>query len=241
MLGPSGGGFLNLGAPEVLVVGAVAYALIGPKELYKLARQAGEFLGEWQQLGQQAQSTFKDALEQELADDDASAAGSSSIADRLRDEANAFTDTIRDSLDEVRGATTKPSPGDIPETLSAPPPDALEAPDELLQQLRAEMGDPEANRANFAEQISGDRNARVLAEDRLGSAEESLLDTQIAEAENQLAILRTEQEVLAMRRKQELANAERARRALEDEVLAVREAEAAAASEAGEAEAEASS
>ena len=43
MFGPGGGGgFLNLGGPEVLVIGAVAWAILGPKELYKLARQAGE-------------------------------------------------------------------------------------------------------------------------------------------------------------------------------------------------------
>ena len=55
MFGPGGGGggFLGVGAPEMVVIGAVAWALLGPKELYKLAKQAGEFLGEWQQLGQQ--------------------------------------------------------------------------------------------------------------------------------------------------------------------------------------------
>eukprot|EP00965_Chrysotila_dentata_P238287 6202402-Pleurochrysis_carterae.AAC.2 len=53
MFGPGGGGFLNLGAPEVIVIGAVAWALLGPKELYRLAREAGNFLGEWQQLGRQ--------------------------------------------------------------------------------------------------------------------------------------------------------------------------------------------
>ena len=52
--GPGGGGFFNLGGPEVVVIGAVAWVLLGPKELYKLSREAGKFIGEWQQLGQQA-------------------------------------------------------------------------------------------------------------------------------------------------------------------------------------------
>ena len=65
------GGFLNLGAPEVIVIGAVAWAVLGPKELFRLAREAGEFLGQWQQLGQQARDQFTSALEQELAEDEA--------------------------------------------------------------------------------------------------------------------------------------------------------------------------
>ena len=60
MFGGPSGGFLNLGAPEVIVIGAVAWALLGPKELYRLAREAGSFLGEWQQLGRQAGACIRD-------------------------------------------------------------------------------------------------------------------------------------------------------------------------------------
>ena len=74
MFGGFNGGFLNLGTPEVIVIGAVAWAVLGPKELFRLAKQAGEFLGQWQQLGQQAKDTFTSALEQELADDEATSA-----------------------------------------------------------------------------------------------------------------------------------------------------------------------
>jgi hypothetical protein len=65
-----GGGFLNLGTPELIVIGAVAWALLGPKELFKLAREAGTFLGEWQQLGMQAKQNFQDAIESELVEDE---------------------------------------------------------------------------------------------------------------------------------------------------------------------------
>ena len=71
MVGGFNGGFLNLGAPEVIVIGAVAWAVLGPKELFRLAKQAGEFIGQWQELGQQAKDTFTSALEQELAEDEA--------------------------------------------------------------------------------------------------------------------------------------------------------------------------
>merc|ERR1719440_43785 len=67
---PGGGNFLNLGTPEMFVIGAVAWALLGPKELYRLAQEAGKFLGEWQQLGQQAKNTFTEAIEAELREDE---------------------------------------------------------------------------------------------------------------------------------------------------------------------------
>jgi Sec-independent protein translocase protein TatA len=76
MLGGGGfnGGFLNLGAPEVIVIGAVAWAILGPKELFKLAKQAGEFIGEWQSLGMQAKNQFTSALESELAEEESGTA-----------------------------------------------------------------------------------------------------------------------------------------------------------------------
>ena len=67
--GGPGGGFLNLGAPEVIVIGAIAWVLLGPKELFRLSREAGAFLGQWQQLGQQAKNQFQEALESELAEE----------------------------------------------------------------------------------------------------------------------------------------------------------------------------
>ena len=70
MFGPGGGSFLNLGTPEMIVIGAAAWALLGPKELYRLAAEAGKFLGEWQTLGLQAKATFTDALESELREDE---------------------------------------------------------------------------------------------------------------------------------------------------------------------------
>jgi Sec-independent protein translocase protein TatA len=70
MFGPGGGSFLNLGTPEMIVIGACAWALLGPKELYRIAQEAGKFLGEWQSLGLQAKNTFTDALESELRADE---------------------------------------------------------------------------------------------------------------------------------------------------------------------------
>ena len=48
------------------------------------------------------------------------------------------------------------------------------------------------------------------AEERVIAAEEALIDTRIQEAENQLAMLRTEAKVLELRKQQQQANAARA-------------------------------
>lgn len=70
MFGNFGGGFLNMGTPELVVIGAVAWAILGPKELFRLSKEAGKFIGEWQQLGMQAKDTFASALENELLEDE---------------------------------------------------------------------------------------------------------------------------------------------------------------------------
>uniref|UniRef100_A0A7S0PXQ3 Uncharacterized protein n=1 Tax=Coccolithus braarudii TaxID=221442 RepID=A0A7S0PXQ3_9EUKA len=237
MFGGPTGGFLNLGAPEVVVIGAVAWALLGPKELYRLAREAGSFLGEWQQLGRQAQSTFTDAIEREMAEDAAKDGSSSvssnlgSMTSKLREEANSALDTIRDSMAPLEEYAAPPPPrkevpplneymarasAAEPGQAAAQPPPPLEPPPELLGQLEASLGNPAENRATFLQQISGDVNRRVLedggaAPPSVQSADEDLIETQIQEAENQLATLRAEAQVIALRRAQSEANAERAR------------------------------
>eukprot|EP00316_Scyphosphaera_apsteinii_P005541 CAMPEP_0119329348 /NCGR_PEP_ID=MMETSP1333-20130426/75626_1 /TAXON_ID=418940 /ORGANISM="Scyphosphaera apsteinii, Strain RCC1455" /LENGTH=267 /DNA_ID=CAMNT_0007338445 /DNA_START=94 /DNA_END=897 /DNA_ORIENTATION=+ len=209
MFGPAGsGGFLNLGAPEVVIIGAVAWVLLGPKELYKLARQAGEFLGEWQQLGRQAQATFKDALDQELGDD---AKVSKDPPRPLRSSQGVDSLPSLSEFGEMRQNLQESS------VASAVQP---AAPD--MKELYQTFGEPEKNRDNFMEQVSGERNKQVMQEwptemssldtvDGVQVAEEELIETRIAQAENELAALRAEAQVLELRRKQQEANAERAR------------------------------
>jgi hypothetical protein len=112
----------------------------------------------------------------------------------------------------------------------------------------SELGEPSANAAKFAEQISGARNAAVLSEypaelawDEpatpapadgspldVQSTSEALLGNQIAEAENRLQMLKAEQSILAMKRKQLEANAARAQRMAEERLAAAEKALAAA-------------
>jgi len=209
--GPGGGGFLNVGTPEMFVIGAVAWALIGPKELYKLARQAGEFLSEWRTLGAQAQAQFKEALEAEMAEDEPAKPSPPSPA-ATPDDFPSLADMAEKKSQTASSADVGPFDQMSQEEI-----------DELTRNLYEEMGDPVSNGANFQEQMSGKRNAEVLNEypqnlsaeggggwGDLDSAEEGLLDTQIAEAENRLATLQAEAQVIALRKKQQMSNFERA-------------------------------
>lgn len=263
--GFGGGGFLNLGTPEVIVIGAVAWAVLGPKELFRLAKQAGEFLGQWQSLGQQARDTFTSALEQELAEDEAKKEAEAAPPPAWGETPPAEPAT---TMASTTAAATGSSSSSIPplEEYAAAREVAERAADggELSEAeadaLRAglydTLGDPESNAANFAEQMSGARNAAVMekypealsADDAVGpsmgpqdgsaldvtSSDELLLQNQIDETENELAMLQAEKRVLALKRQQLEANAERARRMAEE--LAAEEegaAELAPAAEAG--------
>ena len=277
MFGPdSGGGIFNLGAPEVMVIGFVAYTVLGPKELFKIAREVGDLLGQWQELGQQARRTFQEALEAEMAEEDNQAAEKAAAEQAAANVAAGVTappppvpapappPMSTSEAEPVPTAGSGPPKGpskgtevtirtpsgeestrSISRVDSLPPlseytalrsEDTSAPGDEELASLRESMledfGDPETNRATFQEQISGVRNKQVLAEypAELGApppmdgsaedvqyADEALLATQISQAENELATLRAEQQVLALKRKQLQANAQRAQRMAEEQ------------------------
>jgi len=251
MFGPGGGGgFLGVGTPELFVIGAVAWALLGPKELFRLSRQAGEFLGEWQKLGTQARDQFKEAIESEMREDELKAAVEGA------EKPSPFSQFTPDALKEKAAPLGIPPLADMAEAkakereaeYAAGIPElgtgewlgdlGREVDDdekaELYRKAVEEMGDPVTNRNNFEEQISGARNAAVLDEfpqelsvedweaDPL-KPDEDLLSTQIAQAENQLATLRAEAKVLSLRRSQQQANAARAEKFSEEGATAASE------------------
>lgn len=245
MFGPGGGGgFLNMGTPELVVIGAVAWALLGPKELYRLARQAGEFLGEWQQLGTQARDTFKEAIESEMREDElkktmdeVASPFKSFTPDALKEKASEAGMGIPPLADYAETKRKERQEGDMPDMGSGTwvggdlgREVSEEERAELYAKAVEEMGDPVNNAANFASQMSGERNQQVLEEfpqelsyddwvvDPL-APEEDLISTQIAEAENQLATLRAEAKVLGLRRQQQQSNAARAQALEEEEAL----------------------
>jgi len=261
------GGFLNLGTPEVIVIGAVAWAVLGPKELFRLAKQAGEFIGQWQQLGQQARDQFTSALEEELKEDEVKAAEAAAATAPPPAEwaeppaagpATPAT-TMAASAATAEGAAAGSSSSSIPsladyaaargadesdEAFGASASSDMTAEEEaaLRASLTDTLGEPESNAQNFQEQISGARNAAVLSEYPaelsaddaapaqdgsaldMQSADEMLLQNQIQETENELAMLQAEKKVLALKRQQLEQNAARARRMAEERAAAEAEA-----------------
>jgi len=251
MFGPGGGSFLNLGTPEMIVIGAAAWALLGPKELYRLAAEAGKFLGEWQTLGLQAKATFTDALESELREDEEAKRKEEEAAmpisdfsevptmeeleqqrrlDDLRRQEMELTDSLSrtnagQEMEDAPGLTGMAEQGLADEFDFGAIGDELgpETPSKFAQQLSGETNT--AVMEQFPEELgSGDLPAdRELAFEAEEIGEETdMLDTRIAEAENMLKMLATEQKVLELRREQQAANAarasERRRAALADNI-----------------------
>jgi Sec-independent protein translocase protein TatA len=223
MFGPPGGSFLNLGTPEMIVIGACAWALLGPKELYRLSAEAGKFLGEWQQLGLQAKNTFTDALETEMREDE-EAKKRSRAAEPPAPSTSDFSEvpTLTELEEQRRRQELEDAPplsglsdefdfGAIGDELGPNVPTQAEAPNKFAQQLSGDV-----NRQVMAEFPAELATGDAISEQELGfeaeeiSLEEEMLDTRIAEAENMLKMLATEQKVLELRREQQAANAARA-------------------------------
>lgn len=62
-----GGGFLGVGAPEVLVIIAVGWFVLGPKQLIQLSRDIGQIIGELRKTTSAARDSFTDAIETDIA------------------------------------------------------------------------------------------------------------------------------------------------------------------------------
>jgi Sec-independent protein translocase protein TatA len=67
LLGP-GGGFLGVGTSELLVIGIVAWAVLGPKRLYQLAKDIGKISGEIKNVADEARQTFQQAVDTDGGD-----------------------------------------------------------------------------------------------------------------------------------------------------------------------------
>lgn len=64
VFGP-GGGFFGVGTSELIVIGAVAWLVLGPKKLYQLARDIGKISGEIKNVAEEARQTFQQAVDLE--------------------------------------------------------------------------------------------------------------------------------------------------------------------------------
>jgi Tat protein translocase TatB subunit len=64
VFGP-GGGFLGVGSSELLVIGIVAWLVLGPKRLYQLAKDIGKITSEVKNVAEEARQTFQQAIDVE--------------------------------------------------------------------------------------------------------------------------------------------------------------------------------
>jgi Tat protein translocase TatB subunit len=69
VFGP-GGGFFGVGTSELIVIGAVAWLVLGPKRLYQLARDIGKISGEIKNVAEEARQTFQQAIDIEGLEND---------------------------------------------------------------------------------------------------------------------------------------------------------------------------
>ncbi|KAK4528582.1 hypothetical protein GAYE_SCF61G6527 [Galdieria yellowstonensis] len=65
-----GGGIFGVGTSELVVIGIVAWVVLGPKRLYALSKDLGRIFGELRQSAEQAKTTLVAALESELEESD---------------------------------------------------------------------------------------------------------------------------------------------------------------------------
>ncbi|KAJ1632360.1 hypothetical protein T492DRAFT_988996 [Pavlovales sp. CCMP2436] len=97
---PLGGGggfsFLNVGTPELIVIGGLAWLLLGPKELLRLSKEAGVLFGNLRKLGTDAADQFRDAIESEMN------------LDEIEQEKRA----IEESVAQIRTGKATPTPAD---------------------------------------------------------------------------------------------------------------------------------
>jgi len=66
MTGFAGGGFLGVGTPELIVVCAVGYFLLGPSELYKLAKDVGKLVSQARQALADSAAEWQSTMDGQL-------------------------------------------------------------------------------------------------------------------------------------------------------------------------------
>ena len=63
----SGGGILGVGTPELVVIGAVGYFLLGPTEMYRLAKETGKLVNNVRNILNDSATQWRETLDNELA------------------------------------------------------------------------------------------------------------------------------------------------------------------------------
>lgn len=92
-----GGGFLGVGPAEVFVVVLVGWVVLGPRELIRVSKQVGSFIGTLRSAADDAKNTLTQALE----------------VDALEEEYNKTVDAFRSGYEDgASGKTVSTKDGD---------------------------------------------------------------------------------------------------------------------------------
>mmetsp|Transcript_59993 Transcript_59993/g.113011 ORF Transcript_59993/g.113011 Transcript_59993/m.113011 type:complete len:374 (-) Transcript_59993:148-1269(-) len=213
----------NLGSTEALVVGVVAYVVLGPKELYRLSKEAGTFFAQFQEIANEAKAALLDGVEAEMSAEEkyarerARAAGlpepepqnnfGKEVLDAFRTGTNPATefmnnfqsavssqlDTRADKYDQYKSGYLNQNDFKYEE-------DKEQTDEQPLSEYPSELSAP----SSALDPVLKDPVQEELPED------EAELKSQISEAEDELAALQAEKQLLALKRKQLEAAAERA-------------------------------
>jgi Sec-independent protein translocase protein TatA len=87
LLGP-GGGFFGVGTSELIVIGAVAWLVLGPKRLYQLAKDIGKISGEIKSVAEEAKLTFQQAVDLESVNSNSITKSNSSKNNTIKSSSN---------------------------------------------------------------------------------------------------------------------------------------------------------
>ncbi|QIE54290.1 twin-arginine translocase subunit TatB [Pikeienuella piscinae] len=137
---------LDIGFMELVVIGALALIVVGPKELPGLLRTVGQFVGKARAMARDFQRTMEDAAREADLGDVADAVKKGGNLNKLPfdnqvvNSLKEFERTVKSEVNDVKrageaaasgGGATKPGPSNTPTPAAAPekaPPTAEPAP-----------------------------------------------------------------------------------------------------------------
>ena len=138
----------DIGAIELLLIGIVAIIVVGPKDLPKMLRSFGQFVGKMRGMAREFQSMFEEAARDTGIDDitkGVSDVKNFSVTDSLNDA----LDPVKDGLDEMKldldaDEQAQKSPSEKPK--SDPVEEGNKAAAKAAAKVRAEESKPAARK-----------------------------------------------------------------------------------------------
>jgi len=129
---------------EIVLIGAVALIVIGPKELPAVLRTIGQWTAKIRRMAGEFQSQFQEAMrEAEMAD-------LKKQVDEVRDAAKVVVSSAFDSLELKEATKCQPPPGSEPDAASATAPESADPRPRAINQypagppvMRAEISLPQ--------------------------------------------------------------------------------------------------